>query len=290
MNTDKYLAIGHSHKICEDYVLEGSLAPSLSYLIVSDGCSGSPDTDVGARIVSYAFLKYLKEWFGPVCKPLESDNWKPSVGLKYILEDLAQKPIDLAANVTSQISVNRLSLDCTVVLALSTPAKTIIMFFGDGAAIIEHLDGSKTYYQISYENDMPYYVSYFLDDNRRYGYILQCNPKVSKRVAKISKEGVLIHHGTEAIMVTRDDPFEPYLWSTEIVEDAKSIIITSDGIKSFQKEKEASIDSLEIAQRLSNFKNYNGQFIQRRLHRMQDEFKKEDISHYDDFSVAGIRI
>lgn len=291
MNTDKYMAIGHSHRICEDYALSGDINSSLSYAMISDGCSGSPDTDVGARIVSYSFLKNLRDRFASTS--LDQMGWesnKNNFSLKYTMEEWAQNSIFSSCNIVSKMNVSRLCLDCTIVVALSSSSKSVIMFFGDGAAIVEHLDGSKTCCQISYENDMPYYISYFLEDNRRLQYISQCNPKASKRTIKFFKDGSINSDCLETHEVSKYDPIAPHFWSTLIIDDASSIVVTSDGIKSFQKDKKASIDSLDIAKRLSAFKNYNGQFIQRRLNRMQDELKKENISHYDDFSVAGIKI
>src|SRR5215203_2249321 len=45
MNTDCFFNIGATHSVCQDYVVASP------YLILSDGCSSSPDTDIGARLL-----------------------------------------------------------------------------------------------------------------------------------------------------------------------------------------------------------------------------------------------
>ena len=51
--TDHLFWAGDSHKVNQDYCLSGSKS-GLHYAIVSDGCSSSPDTDFGSRILAKA--------------------------------------------------------------------------------------------------------------------------------------------------------------------------------------------------------------------------------------------
>jgi len=46
--TDHYRTGKSRHKSCEDYTLSGS--DPMPYLIVCDGCSSSPQTDIGAML------------------------------------------------------------------------------------------------------------------------------------------------------------------------------------------------------------------------------------------------
>ena len=63
MNTDFYCEIGDSHVACEDYALAGKINDNISYAIVADGCSSSPNVDVGARVLAHAALDYLTSQF-----------------------------------------------------------------------------------------------------------------------------------------------------------------------------------------------------------------------------------
>ena len=57
---DAFFAIGSTHDICQDYALALNIS-NRSLLIVSDGCSASPSTDIGARILSRCAAQVLLE-------------------------------------------------------------------------------------------------------------------------------------------------------------------------------------------------------------------------------------
>ena len=49
---DAHFSIGKSHRVCEDYARAGILPADRPFAIVSDGCSSSPDTDFGSRLLT----------------------------------------------------------------------------------------------------------------------------------------------------------------------------------------------------------------------------------------------
>ena len=54
-HADSYFSIGHSHDICQDYAAHSDAEP---IAVMSDGCSGAPMTDWGARLLVHNHLKY----------------------------------------------------------------------------------------------------------------------------------------------------------------------------------------------------------------------------------------
>ena len=50
MFADCAFAAGRGHDVCQDYAAAGGGADE-PYAILADGCSTSPDTDVGARLL-----------------------------------------------------------------------------------------------------------------------------------------------------------------------------------------------------------------------------------------------
>src|SRR5215510_2075397 len=56
MNADATINIGATHSVCQDYVIVRN-----DYVILSDGCSSSPDTDIGARLLVKALDQTLKQ-------------------------------------------------------------------------------------------------------------------------------------------------------------------------------------------------------------------------------------
>ena len=62
MNADHYYTIGNSHSVCQDYAISG-LVENGAYAILSDGCSSSPDVDVGARMLSLSAKENSFDWW-----------------------------------------------------------------------------------------------------------------------------------------------------------------------------------------------------------------------------------
>ena len=66
MYTDSYFKIGKSHKVCEDYARAKEIPhpylakEKLPYAVVSDGCSGSEDTDFGSRLMAISVETALR--------------------------------------------------------------------------------------------------------------------------------------------------------------------------------------------------------------------------------------
>ena len=56
MNTDGAFYIGTTHEVCQDYCMAENDA-----IVVSDGCSGSPGTDMGSRVLSITTMNKIEE-------------------------------------------------------------------------------------------------------------------------------------------------------------------------------------------------------------------------------------
>ncbi len=54
MNIDTFIKQGE-HGICEDYVIAKMINGS-PVLVISDGCSSSPNTDVGSKLLALNFI------------------------------------------------------------------------------------------------------------------------------------------------------------------------------------------------------------------------------------------
>ena len=70
MNADSAFRMGSTHAVCQDYAVasawtaaahtDGAAPPPRPYIILSDGCSSTPDTDVGARLLVKAAEPLLR--------------------------------------------------------------------------------------------------------------------------------------------------------------------------------------------------------------------------------------
>lgn len=63
LTPDAFFTIGKTHTVCQDYAHAGFIpGTDQAYAIVSDGCSGSPDTDFGSRFMVTAAIQVLAKY------------------------------------------------------------------------------------------------------------------------------------------------------------------------------------------------------------------------------------
>ena len=61
INVDSFLKKGKQHFICEDYIINSDDRDTMPYIILSDGCSSSENTDIGSRVLVRSALNILDE-------------------------------------------------------------------------------------------------------------------------------------------------------------------------------------------------------------------------------------
>lgn len=258
---DSHYKIGSGHKVCQDY----TLTLGDHSIIVCDGCSGSPHSDMGARLLAFS---------SSVCMP-----------------DLATKDIYTKEDFESPTlkeyrEVFRLSPDATLMLA---NMDGYVRVFGDGyvAARSRHTHKWEIY-RIEFQKNMPAYVSYLLDEEVGLSYLHsnvmytvehlqegdwsvvdQGYPFAQDKDGNLTLEGFQRH-------------FSP--------EDYNLICLMTDGAGSFTKDGEM-VDDKEVLQELLKVKTTMGSFIQRRMKAFfKRHASKEGWDHFDDLGMAGIRL
>ena len=106
MNADHHFWMGKTHNVCEDYAMSGT-SGGVSYAIVSDGCSSSPDTDFGARILARAALKHIYQ------------AWS--------LEKYSDSVINTARSGALSLGLPQRALDATLLVAVEWEKKVHVM-------------------------------------------------------------------------------------------------------------------------------------------------------------------
>jgi hypothetical protein len=146
MNTDWFFKIGKTHNICEDYAYADTRT---AIAVVSDGCSGSPDTDFGSRLLVRSTVNFYRQ----------HDTFD-KIGIIWKADSMA-----------TQIGLSHMSLDATLLCASChlgpdepyKPAPTIdcrTWVRGDGVVVVRRRDGFITVYNFEYRSGMPNYLSY----------------------------------------------------------------------------------------------------------------------------------
>ena len=276
-NADSVFFQGYSHRICEDYALTGVVqkghAAGTPYVVLSDGCSSSPNTDVGARIMCYVARKILNDLAG--VENIGSLGWEP-IGWRVATE---------AMNCATMMGADTSCLDATLLMAFPFQKGICVIMYGDGCLYARRKDSQRMeYMDISYANNCPFYPIYFLEQRRK------------QQHAKIVGELGLTITGSFTPSMGREDgkgkvcpPHYPLIWHFDA--DAYDLVaISSDGMTSFLKmEDHAPLHHLQMGLDLLGFKGTNGDFLKRRLSKRLKQLKVE-CDHYDDLSMGAILI
>jgi sulfur transfer complex TusBCD TusB component (DsrH family) len=265
MNTGSAFYIGKTHKICQDYTLHG-IVPE-PYIIVSDGCSGSPNTDYGSRILAKVASDLISS-----DGQLDSDE--------LLIE---------ADEVCRILNMPQHTLDATLLCAYKQDKNYHLHMFGDGIAVKIKEDNTMEVISINYPSGAPYYLSYRLNETRKEGYIEQFSLKKEISKFNIYSDGIVENFKSE-----EDDSDEHYLESG-LITDYKAIILMSDGIHTFYElnktptfTDEKPIKLIDVLKKVLDFKGWQGEFLDRRFTKFRKECEKINWHHGDDFSLAAM--
>lgn len=287
MNTNCFFERGTSHDVCQDYALSGNINANIAYLLISDGCTASHEiskqVDLGARILLHCAQKYLLQ------------RLTPEFNLSRINKDefgteLADNIINDAYFVAKHLKLSAFSLDCTLIAAISDAERSFVFMFGDGGLIVHQSNGNIYYTEVTFLSGAPYYLSYRLDPLRQAGYSQEYGDSgviISNYEFRTPDEEPIVHNEVDNSHINRC----LYAKTAFEIKGAQVISIVSDGIKSFQKTAASdivNIPSQNMVMHFAGFKNVHGNFVERRIHAMKRQLEKENVTHYDDTSIASV--
>lgn len=274
LNIDTFLKIGSSHSVCEDYVLSGT--HKLHYVILSDGCSSSPNTEMGSRILCYLARQYIRYRF--------TEN-PYSFNLNY--DEMGKWIIHNAEMTARQLGIPSTCLDATLMVSYCDPidyksSPTVNIFiYGDGFVVLVPKNEPVQICEVEFKPDnMPFYLSYYLDSSRFQAYH---DRKVSKFYNATSEDITKYHWNDQ---YAYDFKMQQILK----VNEYKAILLFSDGLKSFIRQDPTNREIIPISDvigGLVSFKNIKGKFLQRRVSKALKSLAENNIVHYDDLSIGA---
>ena len=282
MNTDSYFEIGNTHTVCQDYALTGKINEHLSYAIVADGCSASPDVDVGARLVAHSAKEYLQT------------AYKEHTKLPVIkASELAVPIIVTATRHARDLLLPSPSLDSTLLIALSDGKRAICCVYGDGGFIVKHKTSSVSHVifhqDIEFSSGAPYYLSYLLSPARYHSYCQQFEGEAVLQRQCI-RDGKSVTSSITHRITDFDKLYDEAMFDEDW--DLEWVALVSDGVKTYEKKQEdGSSEKISTETTIEDFINYKsctGKFVERRMKRMRKDCEKNGITHYDDISIAAI--
>ena len=268
--TDTFIEIGSQHNMCEDYIISGP-----NHIILSDGCSSSEHSEMGARFLCYMAQEFLKN-FG-----IYPDD-------PYFSHTMQHWIIHNAENLARQLGLPKTCLDATLIVSYVHNNKIYIYMFGDGCIILKKHHNEHIMYETDYKastKSMPYYLRYLLDLKGRQKYH---EAKVTKTLhtTKILKEEV-------GESKPEEYAYDHYNEFSFPISDYHSISITSDGLATFlrsvaDENGNKIMRASDMVPFIFDFQNSRGVFLQRQMNICKRQMKKADLpfEHFDDLSIG----
>lgn len=270
METDSYYEIGSSHIYCQDYARTGKIKignSDCSFIVVSDGCSSSKDSDLGARFWAQKFPEIAQHLaiHEDIDSPIEQiflDN----------LKAISNSPLDE-------------SFDATIVGALYDSQTDILYtaIVGDGK-IIYHNPEFILVESMNFASNAPYYPTYHLDPDRAKGYEASFGKEYGILSRKVYSESSDAEFSNEYKLKGRISKFQNFSLS-----NYTGVSVTTDGLDTFYKKEDKSAISFDrILKEVTSFKMLQGKFVERRMLGFKKFCRQNGIEHYDDIAVASM--
>ena len=266
IHVDGYTTIGRSHKVCEDYVVLGK-----DHVVLSDGCSSSPKTDVGARLLAHAM-----------------DNILSCSGGEYMGDMSGTMAIHDASLCLGILGLDGRCLDATLLYMLidRDRDRVHVTTFGDGNILCLYRNGKVSCCNTTYSHNAPAYLSYRGDKSRREAYRQMAGEvlhRISSRPTENREWRLDDFQSLESSVSRGGCMMEP-------VSEIRAIMIASDGIESFYDQSGNQIPLHDVINEIVEFKHFGPGFLQRRMGSRRgviNTFAKMGITHADDISIAG---
>ena len=275
MNADRTLNIGSTHSLCQDYVIarDGSAGNRGPYVILSDGCSSSSDTDIGARLL----VKAMEQKF--VAEAVSD------------MEDFHKESARIALGWASRIGLSAESADATLLTAHVSGDNLIVACSGDGVIVLESLTGVLDVFESSSPSGYPFYPSY-IHQPERLAELVE-NDRSRKHVRHFRRT-----RASESFKLIEEAASDSL---TEIlnlkVSDYKYAAVASDGVHSFFHTQQSTngkrvepVPFTEILDVFWSFKNSQGAFVERRMKRFRKDTQAKGWQHGDDLSIGVIHL
>ena len=283
MVSDSYFEIGNKHIVCQDYALNGHSSDGcMYYAIISDGCSSSKNSEIGAQILCYVAKYFLLLYYNSQVITQTSEE-----NVRILLQNSIYKK---ANEIRSLYGIEQSALDATLSIVCivdnDDSNKTWVWTWGDGVTIYNYHDCTEII-TVEYETGAPFYISYLSKENhetykRKFGDGKVTQTRYTYKNGNAEPE--IYTHDAEYTYSFFD--FETQ-WYPKINNDIlKSVIISSDGLTSYEDVLNESIPTTNIAHELLGYKRINGEFMKSNIIFMNKRHNKQHITHYDDMSCG----
>lgn len=264
MHTDFAVLTGAHHtssaKACQDFCLAGH-AGDRAWAVVADGCSGGELSDLGARAWALAARDVLRQR-----DTIETD----AQALQEALLARAAATLD-ALDFADGFS--------TLGLLQVHGRRVHATFYGDGALLARHLDGSLTMVNLQCTGNAPYYLNYLRQPSAQAGWMAEYGrQELLATINRYDAEGALLGLKTHAQPAT-----QPWQWEAHVdADELEVVLLATDGVASRFN------GFVATARELLAIKSSPGEFLRRRLARAARDWQADRLMPADDLAAAGV--
>ena len=276
-HADSAYVIGADHSVCQDYSAVKN-DDDRAVAILSDGCSGSKDTDFGSRILTRTALGPLRELLhaSSLYTNVEQEVAEASRKLFY------QIVIDRASRTCKNLDMPLECLDATLLTLSASEDSWTAMMYGDGVMAFGKEDGTLEILSCDFDRSYPRYLSYLTSLERLDAFNAVDGNTQRLRSTTISPSDQV---RSDTIITNQE-----YSYSSGKSSEYKFIAVMSDGVKSFTDSQGDPVPWVQVVHELCSFKNWEGEFARRRLNGFLKKSRKAGWRHDDDLSIAAIAI
>ena len=302
-HVDCAFRMGRTHLVCQDYAAVA--AGEFPCVALSDGCSGSPDTDIGARLLARSALSYIKTISQEEGESYTHNSPSPKFrisaslgnallrekgsGVEGNLHHYHQQTVCAARSYADALQLSDMALDATLLTLIADEAQWLAAVFGDGVVAALNRAGEMEVTAISYPGGYPFYPNYLADDARRQVLLQQADSTRRSETFRIDLRGLVTASHSETCAA--DDPC-PFVTGNNA--DYRWVAILSDGVHSFYTTEpdkghaNIALPLETVLPELLNFKTSGGQFAQRRMQKFQQQCASRGWLHHDDVAMGVV--
>jgi hypothetical protein len=278
MNSDCAYRIGKTHAVCQDYaVAQGGVRP---YVLLADGCSSSPETDIGARLLVKSAESFLRRRPG----------MHPTDAIDTALERYHAETLSSAHDLAGRMGLTATCLDATLLTAVVQESSWLIAVYGDGVIAMQDREGYIHVRSLTYAAGYPYYLNYAADTGRRDAFLKRRDNRRKVDFLVLSPDGTwkegrscLEAADASCYRESGDLGAAEWTWIAVLSDGVHSVI---QGVDTATSRTTVSVPLPVVLRTLLDFKGGSGVFVQRRLQRFAQQCQERGWQHRDDLSVG----